>query len=129
MNIIGEFFVRLLQCKNKKKFNFEAEVRTFSKEHGLIENAMRDIYRNGEQIIEIYETLTNEKLELKEYKRPAADELNLLLDVFLECYPRQLAQVNNKAAYQGRKGEQLHLHPTSFLYSKTPLFVGYFETF
>jgi len=47
----------------------------------------------------------------------------------LECYPGQLAQVSNKAAYLGRRGEQLHLHPTSFLYSRTPLYVGYFETF
>jgi hypothetical protein len=101
----------------------------FSKEHGLIENAMRDIYRNGEQIIEIYETLTSEKLNLERYDRPTTGQLDLLLEVFLECYPRQLAQVSNKAAYLGRKGEHLHLHPTSFLYSKTPLYVGYFETF
>lgn len=47
MNIIGEFFVALLQAKQQKKFNFEKEVRNFSREHSLIENAMRDIYRNG----------------------------------------------------------------------------------
>jgi hypothetical protein len=87
---------------------------------------MRDIYRNGEQIIEIYETLTNEQQSFEKYTYPEPRQVTHLLNIFLESYSKNIAQLQDKASYKSLSNLPVHIHPSSYLYSKTPLYLGYF---
>lgn len=72
-------------------FNLDSVTRKICLREGLIENSMKEIFRNGEQIIEIYETMTGETLDYKHYTHPDKEDADKLLDGILEVYFKNVA--------------------------------------
>jgi ATP-dependent RNA helicase DHX37/DHR1 len=66
INILGHFFGSLF----KEHGNVLQKVRRLSNNLQLNENVMRDIYFNTDQIAEIYETLSGERIDLATYTPP-----------------------------------------------------------
>lgn len=131
MNIIGTYFSEILKRRDSEgeEFNFDGVTKEICKRIGLVENSMREVFRNGEQIVEIYETMTGETLDYREYIMPKKQEVSKLLDGLLECYYGHVVHLEDKAKYRLSEDSFIYLHPSSYLYSKPPLFVSYIETF
>lgn len=72
MNLIGMYFVEILRAKDEEgeEYCFDRCSREVCKRVGLVENSMREVFRNGEQIVEIYETMTGETLNYRQYQLP-----------------------------------------------------------
>ena len=53
MNIVGEYFAELLKLREAQSahFSLDSSTREICSRDGLIENSMKEVFRNGEQII------------------------------------------------------------------------------
>lgn len=59
MNILGEMFSTLMSQKQQHNFNLDIAIRQYCQHNRLLENAVKEVYRNSEQIIDIYHTMTD----------------------------------------------------------------------
>lgn len=53
MNIIGMYFSEIINAKERdgENYSFDQTTKEICKRIGLMENSMREVFRNGEQII------------------------------------------------------------------------------
>ena len=90
---------------------------------------MREFYYNCDQLSEIYETLTDGKIDLTKYEAPKPSQLRIMLDLLLLSFPKNVCHIQENNKYHNYKQQEVYIHRMSPLYKKKHLFVGCVEFF
>lgn len=92
---------------------------------------MREFYYNCDQITEIYETLTQSKIDLSTYTKPTPTQYSNILKILLSTFYRNVCKLEENNKYKNRDQETMFIHRMSMLYKNqnSSLFVGCVEFF
>lgn len=90
---------------------------------------MREFYYNCDQICEIYETLTENSIDLTTYSPPSPDQISEILDIMLVSFPENICKIEKNNQYINRNSEKVYIHRLSSLYKLQHDFVGCVDFF
>lgn len=90
----------------------------------LNENVMREIYYNTDQVAEIYETLSSEKIDLTSYSKPSARDVEAILNILLTTFISNLSRLDDKNKYKNKDDQEVYIHHLSDTYLRNNLFLG-----
>lgn len=136
MNIVGDYLQQIYtshhsnQTKHSQQ-NIQTLLAKEAKKLDLSENVMREFYYNCDQITEIYETLTQSKIDLSTYTKPTPTQYSNILKILLSTFYRNVCKLEENNKYKNRDQETMFIHRMSMLYKNqnSSLFVGCVEFF